>query len=400
MESSPHEPPREATYDALVVGARCAGAATAMLLARGGWNVLAVDKSPYGSDTLSTHALMRGGVLQLHRWGLLDTLRRTDVPPIRHTAFHYGDEVVEVPIRSRNGVDALFAPRRTVLDALLVDAARAAGAEVRHGTRVSGLLHARDGRVCGARLEDHQGRAQSVRARVVVGADGLRSRVAQWVAADPIVTGRHATAVVYGHWAGVGLDGYHWYYRPGVSVGVIPTHGGHTCVFAAVPPERFRTEVRHDLAGSYRQLLGEVDRTLGTRMAAAQRIAPLRGFGGERGRARRAWGPGWALVGDAGYFRDPITAHGMTDALRDAELLARALLSGSERALAEYEAIRDALSRGFFEATDCIASFTWDLETVSRHHIEASHAMGKEVAALVALDGPEGGARVQGPAPC
>jgi menaquinone-9 beta-reductase len=400
MEPSSYEPPGETTYDAVVVGARCAGAATAMLLARGGWHVLAVDPAPYGSDTLSTHALMRGGVLQLHRWGLLDALRRTGAPPIRHTSFHYGAEVVEVAIRARNGVDALYAPRRTVLDALLVDAAREAGADVCHGVRAVGLLREDDGRVCGVRLQDQHGRGRSVWARVVVGADGLRSRVAQWVGAERTVSGRHATSVVYGHWAGVGLDGYHWYYRPGVSVGVIPTHDAFACVFVAVPPERFRREIRHDLAGGYRRLLGEVDRDLEARVVASQRLAPFRGFGGEPGRARRAWGPGWALVGDAGYFRDPITAHGMTDALRDAELLARALLAGTERALAEYEATRDVLSRGFFEATDRVASFDWDLTTVAQHHLEASREMGKEVTALEGLDGPGGGPRVQGPAPC
>src|SRR6185503_9912785 len=122
-------------YDAIIVGARCAGSATAMLLARAGLSVLAIDKQAYGSDTLSTHALMRGAVVQLARWGLLDQLRRSGAPAVRRTSFHYGDERIDVDIKPGQGVDALFGPRRTVLDKILVDAARRAGAEVRHGVR-------------------------------------------------------------------------------------------------------------------------------------------------------------------------------------------------------------------------------------------------------------------------
>ena len=112
------------SYDALVVGARCAGAATAMLMARQGLRVLVIDRAGYGTDTISTHALMRGGVLQLHRWGVLPRLREMGTPAVRETTFHYGDEAIAVPIRPANGVDALYAPRRTLLDSTLVDAAR------------------------------------------------------------------------------------------------------------------------------------------------------------------------------------------------------------------------------------------------------------------------------------
>jgi len=116
-------------YDVVIVGARCAGAATAMLLARRGLKVLLVDRSRYGSDTLSTHALMRAGVLQLHRWGVLDKIKAAGTPLIRTVSFHYDDNVVEVPLKPQDGVDGVYAPRRTVIDAALVDAAREAGAE-------------------------------------------------------------------------------------------------------------------------------------------------------------------------------------------------------------------------------------------------------------------------------
>src|SRR5919202_5966716 len=121
-------------YAPLVVGARCAGAATAMLMARRGMKVLVIDRAAYGADTMSTHALMRGAVLQLHRWGVLPRLREMATPPVRSTSFHYGDEApVRIEIRPADGVDALYAPRRTVLDSILADAAAEAGAEVRHG---------------------------------------------------------------------------------------------------------------------------------------------------------------------------------------------------------------------------------------------------------------------------
>ena len=136
-------------WDVIVVGARVAGAATAMLLARAGLRVLCVDRSRYGGDTVSTHALMRGGVLQLQRWGVLDAVADAGTPPVRRTVFHYGAESAVVSIRPSAGVDALYAPRRTVIDALLVDAAQRAGATVEFGAAVAGLHRDRDGQVTG-----------------------------------------------------------------------------------------------------------------------------------------------------------------------------------------------------------------------------------------------------------
>src|SRR5580765_3247956 len=126
-------------YDVVVIGARCAGAATAMLLARAGHRVLLVDRGRYGSDTLSTHALMRGAVVQLHRWNLLPAVIASGTAPVRQATFVYGGESVTVPIAPRDGVDALYAPRRYVLDRLLADGAASAGAEVIYGVRLREL---------------------------------------------------------------------------------------------------------------------------------------------------------------------------------------------------------------------------------------------------------------------
>lgn len=373
--------PGQRSYDAVVVGARCAGAATALLLARGGLRVLVVDRGRYGTDTLSTHALMRAGVLQLRRWGVLDAVRAEGTPTVRTTTFHYGGEKIEIEVRPGGGIDGLYAPRRSVIDRLLVDAARAAGAEVAYGTALVDVLRAPDGRVRGIVAERPDGDLVRHRAELVVGADGLRSTLAGLVGAPVTRQGNHAAAVVFSYWSGTGLEGYHWYYRPGVSAGAISTNGG-TCVFAAVPAERFEEVFQRDVAAGYHRVLEECEPSLAAAVGGARRTAGLRGFPGQAWFLRRSHGPGWALVGDAGYFKDPLTAHGMTDALIDAELLARAALAGSDGALAEYEGVRDARAVAFSEVTDAIASFEWDLPEVQELHLSLSEEMKRETAAL------------------
>jgi 2-polyprenyl-6-methoxyphenol hydroxylase-like FAD-dependent oxidoreductase len=373
-----------ASYDVLVVGARCAGASTAMLLARSGLRVLLIDRGAYGTDTLSTHALMRSGVLQLRRWGLLERIEQAGTPPIRATAFHYGDETVEIAISPSHGVDALYAPRRTLLDSVLVDAAWEAGVEVCFQHALVGLPRDSQGRVRGAVIRDGAGELVEVEAQLVIGADGLGSAVARLVSAPLAREGAHASSVIYGHFAGLSAPGYEWYYRPGASAGVIPTNAGRHCVFAAMPVARFRAGLRGP--GAYRQVLAEAAPALAAALEAAEPEEPLQTFAGRRGFLRQAWGPGWALVGDAGYFRDPLTAHGISDALRDAELLARAVVEGSAPALERYAAIRDELAIPFLEASDAVASFDWDLETVRRHHRALNAAMKREVEHLAALD--------------
>ena len=383
--TTPSMPARD-RYDVTVVGARAAGAATAMLLARGGARVLALDRGRYGSDTLSTLALMRGGVLQLARWGVLDGVRAAGTPVVRRTTFHYGGEAVPVDIRPVGEVDGLYAPRRTVLDALLVDAAREAGAEVVHGVAVSGLRIDAGGRVGGVEIEGPEGSRRAISADLVIGADGRLSRVAEQVGAGVERRARQASGVVYGFWQGLEPDGYHWLYAPGVSAGVIPTNDGASLVFATAPGARFLAEAPGRLGGFFERVLGEVSPELAGRVARARRVGSLHGFPGVPGFLRRAGGPGWALVGDAGYFKDPITAHGLTDALRDAELLARAVLAGGEDALAGYQEQRDELSADLFEITDAIAAYDWTLDEVQQLHRRLSDSMKAEVAELRDLD--------------
>jgi flavin-dependent dehydrogenase len=375
---------KTAPYDAIVIGARCAGASTAMLLAREGLRVLLVDRAPPGTDTLSTHALMRGGVLQLHRWGLLTEIAGV-TPAVRSATFHYADDAITVPIKPRDGIEGLYAPRRTVLDGALVAAARSAGAEVAFGAAVVDLLRDRRGRVTGVALARADGGRTAVAGGIVVGADGLRSRVASLAGAAVEREGRHAAAIVYGHWSGLAVAGYDWHYRPGVSAGAIPTNDGRTCLFVAMPRRRFAEELPRGLAALYERVLAEAAPGYARALPGARLEARLWPFAGTTGLVRRAWGPGWALVGDAGMFRDSITAHGITDALRDAELLGRAVIEGTDRALAAYQAARDDAALGMFQISDAIASFEWDLDRVRGLHAELTEEMAREVQLLRAL---------------
>lgn len=383
---------RRSHHDAVIVGARAAGAATAMLLARAGLDVLVVDRSRAGEDTLSTHALMKGAVLQLHRWGLLPRLVAAGTPPLRWTRFHVGPEPIEVPVRPSHGVDALYAPRRTVLDPLLAGAARAAGAEIRHGTTVTGLLRAASGQVIGVEGRDGAGRSWSAGAPITIGADGMSSSVARWVDAPLQRVGKAAAAAAYGYWAGLGGDGCEWFFRPGASAGVIPTNDGQTCVFVGTTPARFRRELVREPEAGYRTLLRAAAPELSERLAAARPPDRILRFPGRVGHLRQAWGPGWALVGDAGSYKDPITAHGLTDALGDAELLARAVVEDRQRgggtsALAGYEWTRNLRSGELFTVTDTIASYRWGPTEVGELLRTLSALLADEVRALAAFDG-------------
>jgi 2-polyprenyl-6-methoxyphenol hydroxylase-like FAD-dependent oxidoreductase len=386
--------PAQDRYDAVIAGARVAGAATAMLLARQGLRVLVVDPMRRGSDTLSTHALMRGAIVQLSRWGVLDAIRGAGTPTIRSTAFHYGDERIDVPIKTEGDIDGLYAPRRTVLDAVLLDAAEASGAEVVLGHSIVGLLRDPDGRVRGARIAGPDRRERDVAAPMVIGADGLRSRVARMVEARPTYAVPNATASIYGYFQGIGLEGFHWFYQTGAGVGAIPTNDGDTCVFVSIPPARFADRGADGLEGMFREALEYVSPMLAERVAASSASGKLRGFAGHPGFLRQPVGPGWALVGDAAYFKDPLTAHGMTDAMRDAELLARAVAAGGDASLAGYQAARDGLVRGLLDVTDRIASFEWDLEEVKELHRTLSREMKAEVKFLKTLDRDAAATRV------
>ncbi len=374
----PYAKPCETQYDAVIVGARCAGAATALLLARAGAKILLVDRQKCGSDTVSTHALMRAGVLQLKRWELLPNLMAAGTPRVTRTTFHYGEETIGIDIKREHGVDYLCAPRRTVLDHLLVEAAREAGAVVHHRVSLTDLQFGSDGRVTGAYLKDATGKEVSVTSDIVIGADGRQSMVARLAGAQIYAKGAGASGYVYGYYNGVPNDGFHWYFEKDVAAGVIPTNENQHCLFVGVPRYRFAETFRKDLDGGFQRTAAANSPVLRDAIGRARLVGRLRGFAGSPGFLRQSYGPGWALVGDAGYFKDPLTAHGITDALRDAELLSNAVLNGRARAFVRYQDERDALSRDLFDVTDAVASFNWDIDEIKDLNGRLSAAMKVE----------------------
>lgn len=380
--------PFRSRYDAVIVGARCAGAATAFLLARAGAKVLLVDRQAYGSDTLSTHALMRTGVLQLHRWGLLPMVMAEGTPEIRFTTFHYGREALRLSIKPEHGVNYLCAPRRTVLDRVLVDAARKAGAEVHHGICLADVEFDSGGQAIGVRLKDTDASEHTVRCDFVIGADGRQSTVARLVNAEVYAEADSSSAYVFGYFENLHRVGFHWHFAENVAAGVIPTNRGQHCAFASVPTAAFADISRKNMESEFFRILQENSPNLREDVGRANLIGRLRGYGGARGFLRKSHGPGWALVGDAGYFKDPLTAHGITDALRDAELLARAVLGGRSAALAAYQSERDALSLSLFDVTDAIASFRWNLDEVESLHTQLSASMRTEADHVAGLSTP------------
>lgn len=388
-------------YDAAVVGGRVAGAATAMLLAGRGLRVLVIDRDGLGSDTLSSHALMRGAVTQLERWGIAPTLRASS-PAIDRVTFHYGSpteggQTIDLPVTG-NGASPLLAPRRTVLDRTMVEAAADAGAEFRHRTGLVDVHQHPSGRVTGLRLADEQGRETDVTADIVIGADGLRSSVARKLDIPIIRRGAEASAYVLRYVEDlddVPTDAYQWLYGPGIGAGFIPTSDGRFAIFAAMTRQRFGAEIRQDPAAGFQRVLDEIHPAFGEATRRATPVSRPRSWPGVPGQFRQAAGAGWALVGDAGYFKDPYAAHGISDALRDAELLADAIVAGGSsadrlEALIEYGATRDRLSGPLFDVLERIASYRWTLDELPGIHVELSKAMSNEQQELAVLRSERG----------
>ena len=329
-------------YDAIVVGARCAGSPAAMLLARRGYRVLLVDRATFPSDTMSTHYIHHHGVSRLERWGLLDRLKASGCPPIRTFTIDFEDFALTGDPPPVNGIKDGYCPRRYVLDKMLVDAAVEAGVELREGFTVQDVVLGHD-RVVGIR----GGTSGSVieHARIVIGADGLHSRVAQAVRPWEYHVRPSLECAYYTYWSGVPVTGFEIYRRSGRMVFASPTHDGLTCIGVAWS----HAEWSAYKANFERNYLATIDRMHGIaeRVRYGRREERFVGTATLPNYYRRPFGRGWALVGDAGFHKDPTTASGISDAFRDAELLAAAIDDGFsgredlERALATYERQRN-----------------------------------------------------------
>jgi flavin-dependent dehydrogenase len=352
-------------HDVVIVGARVAGAATAMLLARLGHDVVVVDQASFPSDTVSTHAIARSGVVQLRRWGLLEAVLDSGAPAIRQVTFHAGGESVSRTIKHKAGVDLVVAPRRYVLDTLIAAAAQRASADLRTGVTVTGVQRDSRGRVVGISGHDRAGAAIDLCGRFVIGADGLRSQVAR-AAGAAISQGRPAGgAAQYAYYAGIPWAGMELFVAERSFAGVFPTHQGQACIWLCTPAADAKAARRR--AGSREAAFGELLERCAPQLAGqlrhARRTSPVRGMLRQPNQVRQAFGPGWALAGDAGYYRDAITAHGISDAFRDAEFLAVALdqalnADAEERtALARYQQQRDQALREIFDITCRLAAY-------------------------------------------
>lgn len=344
-------------YDAIVVGARCAGSPTAMLLARRGYRVLVVDRATFPSDTISTHMVHPLAVAALSRWRVLDRLVATGCPAVQTYVFDFGQfrlsgspGTAEFPVA--------YCPRRTVLDKLLVDAAADAGAEIREGFTVEEVV-ARDGRVVG--IKGHgRGASMTEHAQVVIGADGRHSIVAEKVRPEQYDEKPPILAPYYSYWADLPMDGrFETYVLPHRGFAAAPTHDGLTIIVAGWPFSEFEAN-KKDVERNYLATI-ELAPEFADRIRAANRVeriagTPVPNF------FRRPYGPGWALVGDAGYNKDPITAQGIMDAFLDAERCVRALdesFGGArpfDDAMREYQRERDEHVRSMYEFTCQLAT--------------------------------------------
>jgi flavin-dependent dehydrogenase len=372
-------PPSHGSYDAVVVGARCAGATAARLLAERGLDVLLVDRTRMPADTVSTHALMLGATIQLRRWGLLETVAATGATPVKGVTIEAGPTRFVAPIKNIGGVDTVYAPRRITLDQLLVDAAVAAGAELCDGHRVIALDRDSTGAVCGVRSTGPDVSTWSVRTRWVIGADGIHSTVAGLAGAATLRHDPASAACRYAYFAGLSGSTYEFSFARDAGAGAIPTDGGLTCVYVALPL-RDATRMRRDLDAEFGRILRHVSPGLADRVAVADRVTGFRGTRGLPAHLRQATGPGWVLAGDAGYHRDPFSAHGITDAFRDGELVAHAVatavvdISRADAAMRWYAELRDDFARPMYDATKRLASFKLDLDEI----LAVLHEMGDE----------------------
>ncbi len=346
------------TYDAIVVGARCAGSPAAMLLARRGHRVLLVDRATFPSDTLSTNVIHAPGVALLDQWGLLDRLVATGCPPIPHYRFDFGPTVIKGTTRPVDGHTEGYAPRRILLDQILIDGAREAGVEVREGFNMDDLL-VEDGVVVGIRGHCGDGPVEELRARIVIGADGRNSHVARLAGAT---TYNEKPRLQYGYFTyfrDLPVDGMQAYIRPDRAFGVMPTNDDLTLVVIGWPYAE-AAALKADVEGNFFATLDLVPE-FAERVRRATRVEPFLG-GAVPHFLRTPYGPGWALVGDAGVTRDPITAQGISAAFADAERCTAAVsawLRGEavyDVALSEWHAERDAAVLPIYEFTAQMAA--------------------------------------------
>ena len=339
-------------YDAIVVGARCGGAPTAMLLARKGYKVLLLDSAKFPSDIPHGHFIHRQGPRVLKKWGVLDRIVTSGCPASTSLSMEIGGLTLVGRDLAIDGVAMGYGPRRKVLDNLLIEAAVKAGVEFRPGVLVEGYL-VEDDAIVGIRGRDRDGGGPlTERATITIGADGRNSALARFVKAEMYEAVPTTAVWSFSYWSGVRTDSLEGYLRERSAIFAFPTHDDLVAVFVGTPIDEL-PRVRADTDGERMRALDAVP-AIGDRLRAGKREERWYGAADLPHFYRKPYGKGWALIGDAGLHKDPFLALGICDALRDIEFLADALDEGFsgrrplERALGDFERRRNDASREDF----------------------------------------------------
>jgi len=348
-------------YDVIVIGARCAGAVTAMLLARQGHRVLLIERGLIPSDVHQGHFIHKQGPRLLAEWGLLGKVVATNCPPITTHLTDFGDG----PLIGRNirvgQVAWGYGPRRRQLDQVLVDAAIEAGAEFRPNFLVESVLW-NGRRVQGIRgRQRHRGVSCTEKAHITIGADGKNSAFAGAVGAPSYEETPSLTCWYFSYWSGVPTEGFEMYLPGKRAIFSFPTNDNLFAIFIAWPVEEFHS-VKADIEGQFMRVVDLVP-GLAERVRCGRREERFYGTADLPSFLRCPCGPGWALVGDAGCHKDPFMALGICDGFRDAKFLATAVHEGLGRrnsldeALVRYERRRNDATMADYRENIAGASF-------------------------------------------
>lgn len=351
-------------FDVAIVGARVAGASLALLLARAGHRVALVDRVVQPADTLSTHICAPSAQVMWRRWGLHDAVLASGAPATATARIGVDGDDLMMPWPGNGGpIDALHHPRRTVLDPIVLTAAVDAGVTLFDRTTFDDVVRDPSGRVVGIAVRGSDGSSATIGARYAVGADGWRSRVARAVRADAYDQHPVTNATHYAYYRDLDLEGLEiWLSSAGLMAGVVPTNDG-SCVYVNCHSERAEL-LRAGGDDRLERLIRSIAPDLHERLLRAVRTSPIRGTSGIPSFKRQPSGPGWLLVGDAGCTKDPISAHGISDAMVTADLAAfhldAALQGASEReALDAYRVRRDDFVHDVYTSTARLARYDW-----------------------------------------
>ncbi len=343
--------------DVVIAGGRCAGSATAIALARRDRRVLVLDGASFPSDTLSTHLMFPAHIAELDRLGVREQVEALGAPRHERASLEAGGILIEGPFSGTDGFAYGSCVRREGLDEILVDAARAAGAEVRERTRVTGLVRDPAGRVSGVQWRDRDGETGAVAASLVVGADGRHSSVAEMVGARKHHEWPNHRLMFYAYYRDpvTAERGTPRQWRRGTDLGTVFPCDGELSVVLLMPSHTRKQEFRDDLEGTFERTVASIG-PMAERLRGCTRETKIRASYKHPAYFRHSAGPGWALTGDAGHFKDPVTAQGIRDALRFGRLLGEA----AAPVLDDPEAL-DAATRAWEEDRDrqCLDMYQW-----------------------------------------